>query len=130
LLTKANLPYVLWTVSYNTSFLLGYLVVYVLFFPDPNTHYDEAVPWTLEAINRNSLAIFLLVFFPHFNANVGKHIDWDNKSSSEHIGADERSVHDYIEYLHSIPELRCWWIACQRVEVENLTPPLHLIVFL
>jgi GWT1 len=80
LLTKANLPYVLWTVSYNTSFLLGYLVVYSLFFPDPNTYYDEAVPWTLEAINRNSLAIFLLVFSPCFDTDAGEYVDRNNKS--------------------------------------------------
>ena len=61
LLTKANLPYVLWTVAYNTAFLLGYLVVQTIFFPAPNTPYDEAVPWTLEAFNRNGLAMFLLV---------------------------------------------------------------------
>ena len=61
LLTKANLPYVLWTVAHNTTFLLGYLVIQTVFFSAPNTPYDEAVPWTLEAFNRNGLAMFLLV---------------------------------------------------------------------
>ena|SRR6266496_5193608 len=61
LLTKANLPYVLWTVAHNTTFLLGYLVIQTVFFSAPNTPYDEAVPWTLEAFNRNGLVMFLLV---------------------------------------------------------------------
>ena len=61
LLMKANLPYFLWTVAHNTCFLLGYLVVQTIFFPSLNTPYDEAVPWTLEAFNRNGLAMFLLV---------------------------------------------------------------------
>jgi len=52
---------VLWTVAYNTTFLLGYLTVQTIFFPNPNTLYIDAVPWTLDAFNRNGLAIFLLV---------------------------------------------------------------------
>jgi hypothetical protein len=59
--TKANLPYVLWTVAHNVSCLLGYLVIQSIFFANPNTAYDDAVPWTLEAFNRNGLAMFLLV---------------------------------------------------------------------
>jgi phosphatidylinositol glycan class W len=60
-LIQANLPYVLWIVAYNTTFLIGYLFIQILFFPSPNTPYDDAVPWVLEAINRNGLAIFLVV---------------------------------------------------------------------
>ena len=51
----------MWVVAHNTSFLLGYLMVQTLFFPNPNTPYDEAVPWTLDAINQNGLAVFLIV---------------------------------------------------------------------
>lgn len=61
LLMKANLPYVLWMVAHNSTFLLGYLIVQTIFFPALNPPYDEAVPWTLEAFNRNGLAMFLLV---------------------------------------------------------------------
>jgi glucosaminylphosphatidylinositol acyltransferase len=57
----ANLPYVLWVIAYNTTFLLGYLLIQILFF-GLNTPHVEAVPYTLEAINRNGLALFLLVY--------------------------------------------------------------------
>lgn len=58
---QANLPYVLWTAAYNTTFLLGYLTIEILFFP-PSTNDSPsfAVPPLLEAINRNGLAVFLL----------------------------------------------------------------------
>ncbi|KAK9462327.1 GWT1-domain-containing protein [Lipomyces oligophaga] len=61
----ANLPYVLWVTSYNLLYILMYLLVEVLFFPVPDApsaelSYDEMVPWGLEAINKNGLAIFLL----------------------------------------------------------------------
>jgi len=42
---------------------MGYLVIQSIFFPNPNTPYDDAVPWTLEAFNRNGLAMFLLVLW-------------------------------------------------------------------
>ena len=57
----ANLSYVLWIVAYNTTFLLGYLIIQLLFF-NYNTPHADAVPYTLEAINRNGLPLFLLVF--------------------------------------------------------------------
>ena len=56
----ANLSYVLWVIAYNTTFLLGYLLIQMLFF-GLNTPHVDAVPYTLEAINRNGLALFLLV---------------------------------------------------------------------
>lgn len=51
----------LWTVAYNTTFLLGYLTIEILFFP-PSTDGSPsfAVPPLLEAINRNGLAVFLV----------------------------------------------------------------------
>jgi glucosaminylphosphatidylinositol acyltransferase len=55
----ANLPYILWVIAYNTTFLLGYLIVQLLFF-NYNTPNADAVPYTLEAINRNGLSLFLL----------------------------------------------------------------------
>ncbi len=50
---QANLPYMLWVAAYNTTFLLSYLVIELLFSP------DRPVPSLLEAINENGLAIFL-----------------------------------------------------------------------
>ncbi|KAK4685828.1 glucosaminylphosphatidylinositol acyltransferase, partial [Tremellales sp. Uapishka_1] len=52
----SNLPYVLWVAGYNTSFLLGYLVLEIALFPSS----DRAVPPLLEAINSNSLSVFLI----------------------------------------------------------------------
>jgi len=60
-LTKANLPYMLWTISYNITYLLGFFTVQSIFFRNPNKTYAEAVPWTLEAVNNNGLFVFLLV---------------------------------------------------------------------
>lgn len=55
----ANLPYILWTVSYNTAFLALYVAVEVLVF-GKHYHYGLCVPTSLDAINFNGLAIFLL----------------------------------------------------------------------
>lgn len=53
----ANLPYVLWIVSYNLGALSLYCLVDKLF-GNKAPHYS--VPLTLEAINSNGLALFLL----------------------------------------------------------------------
>jgi glucosaminylphosphatidylinositol acyltransferase len=90
---QANLPYILWVSAFNTSFLLGYLLLDLIFFPSPlsksvysktsklkvpvaNTHSAGSgvmhpqqqqqqqpgnPPALLEAINKNGLAMFLLV---------------------------------------------------------------------
>ena len=50
----ANLPYVLWTAAYNSTFLFTYLVIELLLSPTPPT------PPLLEAINANGLVIFLI----------------------------------------------------------------------
>ncbi|EPQ50545.1 GWT1-domain-containing protein [Gloeophyllum trabeum ATCC 11539] len=84
-----NLPYILWVAAYNTTFLLGYLVLELIFFPSPfsksvysptsklKVQADTAVaassdsavpsanpvrkaPELLEAVNRNGLVLFLL----------------------------------------------------------------------
>jgi GWT1 len=52
------MSYVLWAISYNATALLGYFTVQnVLFRKRP----VDAVPWTLEAVNKNNIAVFLLV---------------------------------------------------------------------
>ncbi|KAA8898941.1 hypothetical protein TRICI_006435 [Trichomonascus ciferrii] len=55
----ANLPYILWTVSYNTAFLALYVAVEALVF-GKHYYYGICVPTSLDAINLNGLAIFLL----------------------------------------------------------------------
>lgn len=53
----ANLPYVLWTTAYNTSYLAGFLALELALFPNGSS---DACPPLLEAVNRNGLAVFLL----------------------------------------------------------------------
>ncbi|KAL7284819.1 hypothetical protein ACG7TL_002129 [Trametes sanguinea] len=85
-----NLQYIIWVAAYNTTFLLGYLVLDLLFFPSPlsksvysptsklKVHPDPdmlkatrhskgpeageggSAPALLEAINKNGLVLFLL----------------------------------------------------------------------
>ncbi|KAF8843467.1 GWT1-domain-containing protein [Paxillus ammoniavirescens] len=74
----ANLPYTLWIVAFNTSFILGYYLLDMLFFPtrisklkdpsDPSgkrilhedTSKTKSAPALLEALNKNGLVIFLV----------------------------------------------------------------------
>ncbi|KAL0946007.1 hypothetical protein HGRIS_012283 [Hohenbuehelia grisea] len=83
----ANLPYVLWVAAYNVSFILGYLLLDLYFFPTPlsvsiysptsklkvsvespafpiasssQVHLVGNPPPLFEAINKNSLVIFLV----------------------------------------------------------------------
>ncbi|KAJ6524486.1 GWT1-domain-containing protein [Mycena capillaripes] len=70
----ANLAYALWIVAFNTSFILGYLVLDMVFFPTPATRSKlkppasvspipvagPRAPPLLEAINKNALPLFLL----------------------------------------------------------------------
>ncbi|KAJ6485686.1 GWT1-domain-containing protein [Mycena sanguinolenta] len=70
----ANLAYALWIVAFNTSFILGYLVLDMFFYPaaavskkfkPPPTHilattFAARAPPLLEAINKNALPLFLL----------------------------------------------------------------------
>ena len=44
----------MWTAAFNTTFLLGYLLIELLLSPSP------PIPRLLEAINTNGLAIFLV----------------------------------------------------------------------
>lgn len=57
---QANLPYVLWTAAFNTLFLLGYLSIERYFFPPDRPNLLPACPPLLEAINTNSLFVFLV----------------------------------------------------------------------
>ncbi|KAK9453809.1 GWT1-domain-containing protein [Dipodascopsis uninucleata] len=54
----ANLPYVLWVSSYNNMYILMFLLVEMCFFSTVES-YEDAVPWGIEAVNINGLAIFL-----------------------------------------------------------------------
>ncbi|KAF7371029.1 GPI-anchored wall transfer protein [Mycena sanguinolenta] len=69
----ANLAYGLWIVAFNTSFILGYVVLDMFFFPVPTapkkakpspTHIlatsPARAPPLLEAISKNALPLFLL----------------------------------------------------------------------
>ncbi|KAH9015069.1 GWT1-domain-containing protein [Lactarius hengduanensis] len=58
-----NLPYIMWVAAYNTTFLLCYMLLDLAFFPTPlakSTYSPVSAPPLLEAINQNSLAVFLL----------------------------------------------------------------------
>ncbi|KAF5002901.1 hypothetical protein FGRMN_62 [Fusarium graminum] len=65
----ANLPYVLWTVAFNTMQVLGFAVIDTMFFPafynaqDAKTEkeaYTQATSRVMRAYNRNGLAVFLV----------------------------------------------------------------------
>jgi phosphatidylinositol glycan class W len=55
----ANLPYVLWVCAYNTGFLLCYAMIDKFLSPGALT-YDSRIPVSLDAINSNGMAMFLL----------------------------------------------------------------------
>ena len=50
--------YVFWVAAYNTSFLLGYLLLEMKLYDTPAPLH--AVPPLLDAINRNGLVVFLI----------------------------------------------------------------------
>ncbi|KAK4052178.1 Glucosaminyl phosphatidylinositol (GlcN-PI) nositol acylation protein [Microbotryomycetes sp. JL201] len=55
----ANLPYVVWTAAFNTSFLFLYMSIHMWSTHSPTTRATTA-PATFDAINRNSLVVFLI----------------------------------------------------------------------
>ena len=75
------MPYIFWVAAFNTTFILGYLVLDLLFFPSKSVYSQtsklkvpdamagqvgiqeeqERTPLLLEAINRNGLILFLAV---------------------------------------------------------------------
>ncbi|CEQ42998.1 SPOSA6832_04890 [Sporobolomyces salmonicolor] len=57
----ANLPYVLWTVAFNTSFLFLYLLIHIATASSKSGPGAPAAPAIFEAINRNGLVVFLVV---------------------------------------------------------------------
>lgn len=79
--SKVNMPYIFWVAAFNTTFILGYLVLDLLFFPSKSVYSptsklkvpgamtgqvgaqaeQERPPSLLEAINRNGLVLFLVV---------------------------------------------------------------------
>jgi phosphatidylinositol glycan class W len=88
-----NLPYILWVAAFNVSFLLGYLALDLAFRPSPESSArgtarsrtttpvspappvamlpstGAGAPPLLEALNRNSLIVFLLVRLPAWIPN-------------------------------------------------------------
>jgi phosphatidylinositol glycan class W len=59
---QANMPYVFWTAAFNTTFLLGYLVLEIMSTDsDFATDNVNPVPPLLDAINQNGLIVFLMV---------------------------------------------------------------------
>ena len=103
--SQVNLPYILWVAAFNTSFLLGYLLLDLVFFssplsrsvysptsklkvqPDPvllnygrrdgrPSDGTPGAPALFEAINRNGLVFFLLVSEHHTLGAARSVMDW------------------------------------------------------
>ncbi|TIA95258.1 hypothetical protein E3P77_03301 [Wallemia ichthyophaga] len=55
----ANLPYVLWTAAFNTTFLTLFVLIDLVHFKTP-ARQSLAVPGMMGAINSNALALFLI----------------------------------------------------------------------
>jgi len=83
---QVNLPYILWISAVNTSCILGYYLLDIFFFPrrvsrlkdtsDPTGkrlmgEEGSHTPTLLEAINANSLVIFLVVSVCKFENAIG-----------------------------------------------------------
>ena len=60
IMKQANSAYVAWVVAFNATFLLLYLATQVIA-QKMDVPADQLVPPTFEYINRNGLAIFLVV---------------------------------------------------------------------
>lgn len=57
----ANLPYILFVCSYNLIYLSIFILIEIFVFGTPDSiPYNQMVPETLESVNSNGLAIFLL----------------------------------------------------------------------
>ena len=57
----ANLSYILWVNSVNTTYLTLFQSVELYYFNNYWKSYDKTVPNLVEALNANGLAIFLVV---------------------------------------------------------------------
>src|SRR6185503_16224006 len=57
----ANLSYIFWVNSVNTTFLALFQLVELYYFNEYWKSYDKTVPNLVEALNINGLAIFLVV---------------------------------------------------------------------
>ncbi|KZP17007.1 GWT1-domain-containing protein [Athelia psychrophila] len=107
----ANISYVLWVVAFNTSFIFGYLCLDLIFFPSPlsrsvysatsglkvpaakaaalresrrnDKEEGNGAPILLDAINRNSLVLFLI-------ANVATGLI--NMSMATMYASDQRAI--------------------------------------
>ena len=67
----ANLPYVLWTVAFNTTQITAFYLIEYLFFStgkyaslSEEARYIQATPRVLEAFNKEGLPVFLVVSRP------------------------------------------------------------------
>lgn len=66
---QANLPYVLWTVAFNTSFIFAYLMIHLAVASSSSSPSSPATasnlasksPAIFHAINQNGLVVFLVV---------------------------------------------------------------------
>lgn len=58
LVLKANLPYVVWIVAFNTSLLLAYLMIHTW---TSNYVKNSSAPAIFDAMNKNGMLVFLVV---------------------------------------------------------------------
>lgn len=129
--TKANMSYVLWVTAFNTTFILCYLLLDIAFSLSPSrkgserlqpsaisSSKDKKAPALLEAINMNSLTLFLIVslmlsyLYVSLMTIKGQCSDWSHQPfSSDDVYLWCNCDVNHFRLLH--------WIMCGCVGMQG-----------
>ena len=134
LLLQVNLPYILWVVAFNAWFLLSYFILDTVFYPTPehsktrklsstrdteakeplsnfqrNSHDRQAKATPaplLDAINKNGLALFLLVSADSFSFPV---LFTGIKQGKRMYGSDQ-SIYSHNRRIQYVRSGNSWYL--------------------